>query len=82
MRAFPYISNYERDKSEPPDALKIAIAQYFGVSIDYLVGLTDNPNPYEEQKNYIRLPVRFPEKALPELREYADYLIYKYNKKK
>ena len=34
------ISAYERDKSEPPDAIKMAMAQYFGVSVDYLVGMT------------------------------------------
>lgn len=74
------ISSYEREKSEPPDGVKIAIAKYFAVSVDYLLGLTDNPNPYEEQRNYIRLPAKFPEKAVKELKEYASYLMNKYNK--
>ena len=28
------ISSYEREKSEPPDAIKIEIAKYFNVSIE------------------------------------------------
>lgn len=74
------ISSYERDKSEPPDEIKIRIAKYFGVSIDYLLGLTDNPNPYSEERNYIRLPVKFPEQAMSDLYDYINFLIQKHYK--
>lgn len=73
------ISSYERDKSEPPDEIKIRIAKYFGVSIDYLLGLTDTPNPYSEERNYIRLPVKFPEQAMGDLKDYIRYLMQKYS---
>lgn len=72
------ISSYERDKSEPPDEIKIKIANFFSVSIDYLLGLTDNPKPYVEEMGYIRLPVNFPEQALADLKDYMGYLIQKY----
>lgn len=72
------ISAYEREKSEPPDAIKIEIARYFGVSIDYLLGLTDEPNPPSQQRNSLRLPNHFPEKALPSLNDYAEFLRNKY----
>lgn len=72
------ISSYEREKSEPPDAIKIEIAKYFGVSVDYLLGLTDNPNPYNGKHNILRLPNHFPEKAKDSLIDYADYLKHKY----
>ena len=49
------ISAYERNKSEPPDDIKIAIARYFQVSIDYLLGLTDNPAPYSRTASALRL---------------------------
>lgn len=74
------ISSYERDKSEPPDEIKIRIAKYFGVSMDYLLGMTDNPNPYSEEHNYIRLPVNFPEQAMDDLKDYVCYLMQKHKK--
>lgn len=74
------ISSYERNKSEPPDALKIAIARYFNVSVDYLLGLTDTPAPLTRQNQLLRLPASFPSKMLPELFSYIEYLIYKSKK--
>lgn len=71
------ISSYERNKSEPPDAIKIAIAQYFNVSVDYLLGLTDFPTPIERQHQVLRLPTFFPQHRIPELLDYVDYLTYK-----
>lgn len=35
---------YESDESEPKLATLIAIADYYNVSIDYLVGRTDDPS--------------------------------------
>lgn len=38
------ISRYERGEREPSLSELIAIADYFHVSIDYLLERTDNPN--------------------------------------
>lgn len=36
------ISAYEKEKSDPSDATKVWLARFFGVSVDYLMGLSDD----------------------------------------
>lgn len=38
--------NYELGAHEPKVSILMRIARFYGVSIDYLVGLTDDPSPY------------------------------------
>ena len=39
------ISAYEKEKSDPSDATKVWLARFFGVSVDYLMGLSDERYP-------------------------------------
>ena len=39
------IYHYETDKREPNIAQLVALADFFNVSLDYLVGRTDDPTP-------------------------------------
>lgn len=41
------ISRYETGEREPGIAELITLADYFDVSVDYLLERTDNPNRYE-----------------------------------
>ena len=43
-------SKYERGEREIPLRLVIRLAEYYGVSVDYLVGLTDESTPYPQKK--------------------------------
>lgn len=40
-------SKYEREERDIPLALTIKLAQYYNVSVDYIVGLTDEKTPYK-----------------------------------
>lgn len=43
-------SKFERGKRELPLRMAAELAQYYGVSVDYLIGLTDIPEPYPRRK--------------------------------
>ena len=42
--------NYEVGRQEPKLSIIMRIAEFYKVSIDYLVGLTDDPTPYPRKQ--------------------------------
>ena len=47
-------SQYESEKRQIPIALLIALASYYNVSVDYILGLTDTKKPYPKNKAPLR----------------------------
>ena len=43
-------SKYERGERELPLRLAIQLAEFYGVSVDYLVGLSDDPSAPRRQR--------------------------------
>ena len=43
-------SRYENEKVQMTYAALDALADYFGVSVDYLLGRTDEPRPYPKSR--------------------------------
>lgn len=43
-------SRYERGTSDVPSPVLIHLAIFHQTSVDYLLGLTDNPTPYKRAK--------------------------------
>lgn len=62
------ISSYEKGRSEPSDEIKVRLARYFHVSLDYLVGLVEEPYPYD-RKGMLSLPADLPPAVEEFLRE-------------
>ena len=43
-------SKYEREERDVPLQMMIRLARFYGTSVDYLVGLTDEKRPYPGNK--------------------------------
>ena len=43
-------SKYETGENDVPTSVLIALARYYHVSVDYLLGLTNNPEPYPDKE--------------------------------
>lgn len=70
-------SGYERNEIEASDDVKIQIAKFFNVSLDYLLGLIDEPRPIKSGNEYIRLPRPLSDAARKELEQFINYLFSK-----
>ena len=43
-------ARYERGIREVPISMILALAKYYNVSVDYILGLTDSPFPYPDNR--------------------------------
>lgn len=69
------ISSYEKGKSDPSDETKVWLAKYFGVSVDYLVGMCDEPSPKASTADDLLLPEGLTEEQRCAVRDYALFLV-------
>jgi transcriptional regulator with XRE-family HTH domain len=68
------VSLYELGKSDPSDKVKIEIAKHFHISLDYLLGVIDEPVPYYSPDIFLKLPSGMLKKEKNMLADYLDYL--------
>ena len=82
------VSQYESGKKQPSQQTLSKIADVFDVTVDFLIGRTDNPNP---SKNHDRLgPLatfleeaelgKLPPEALKDIRVFIEFVEQKYEK--
>ncbi len=77
------ISNYESERNEPSIEKLIVLSQYFEVSCDYLLGVTDSYLPIGGEildKDIVELFDLYQQLSpenVAEIKNYARYLIYK-----
>lgn len=70
-------SGYERNETEASDDFKIKLAQFYNVSVDYLLGISDNPHPIKNGNDYVRLPKPLSAAGRKELEQFLSFLIAK-----
>ena len=68
------ISAYELGRSDPSDDIKVRLAEYFDVSVDYLIGLIDEPLSYRRDANLVMLPRNLSEGQKESLRAFLRSL--------
>lgn len=80
------ISQYESETRKPDADMLRRIAEFFDVSVDYLLGLTDIKKPYDNgtlAAHRTDDPLKeLPEEARRSLEEFQEYILRKYGKKK
>ena len=70
---FHTVSSWEQGKSEPSHDLLVKICKLYGVSADYLLGVSDVDPAYVQRR---RLE-RFTPEELAELEQMEDFLLWK-----
>ncbi len=80
------ISNYESKRNEPSFDKLISLSDYFNVSLDYMLGISDNTLRIgsedwdNETADFYILYKRLNKINTNEIKNYARYLLYKQDK--
>ena len=72
------VSGWERGLADPDDETKLLLAQRFGVTADYLLGLSDRREPSREKGASFLFIRELPPEAERELAAFLQYLKKKY----
>ena len=72
------VSGWERGLADPDDETKLLLAQRFGVTADYLLGLSDRREPSREKGASFLFVRQLPPEAERELAAFLQYLKKKY----
>ena len=80
------ISMYETNNSTPNDEIKLKIAEYFNVSVDYLLGKTDIKNHTDDPNITVALHSNtdyddLPDEAKKEINNFIEFVKQKYKDK-
>lgn len=81
------VSNYESNRNEPSFEKLIILSQYFNVSLDYLLGISESYLPIQgevldrEIVEFFNQYKNLDSENAKLLRDYAEYLFYRQSKK-
>ncbi|QNU68106.1 helix-turn-helix transcriptional regulator [Ruminiclostridium herbifermentans] len=75
------LSQYEAGNRTPNDEIKEKVADYFNVSVDYLLGRTENSNSeagYSRISNSLYVS-NLPKEAIKQIEDYIEFVKQKYS---
>jgi len=75
------ISSYECNRSDPDDKSKVILAKLFDVSVDYMLGLIDEPLSFNRANRIVQIPSDFSDNDFIDVIKYIDFLKYKIKNK-
>ena len=67
------VSQYETNVNNPSDEIKLQIAQYFNVSLDYLLGLIDTEIVCYNEKYFWKIPESMTEETREIVRDFIEF---------
>jgi transcriptional regulator with XRE-family HTH domain len=73
------ISLYENGKRQPDNETMLKFADFFGVSVDYLLGRQEEPTPTltDEEKELFNLITQLTDEEVEELSKFVDFILSK-----
>ena len=75
------VSQYETNINDPSDPVKIGIAKYFNVSIDYLMGLTDIETTFYDEARFWKIPETITEEGKSLIRDFIEFVDFREKKR-
>jgi len=73
------VSLYETGKNDPADPIKITLARYFNISLDYLIGVIDDRVRYYSEDNFVELPENVSDEEKQLVRNFVEFIEFNRN---
>ncbi len=71
------VSSYECNRSDPDDKSKVILAKLFDVSVDYMLGLIDEPLSFNREGRNVKIPNILTAEEFDDVIKYIEFLKYK-----
>lgn len=71
------VSSYECNRSDPDDKSKVIMAKLFDVSVDYMLGLIDEPLSFNRDGRNIKIPANFSDEDFDDVLNFIEFIKYK-----